>query len=195
MVSTTLTSCESEVVLGAFLRKMLKTRGPDRSLTSSPSVGSVVELSIGSGSATSGVLGRRILSGGFRNFADEGRGTLVVPMSLFGLDFEAILLVLDSNSLATGKTSKKGCWNAIFTHPFQLESEGMNWSTSSSSYGRIQDLLQDDDLTATHTPHLISIMQIFSADTRIATQESILLHNAEQQMQTGGAFLAGNCEI
>jgi hypothetical protein len=61
MASVVLTSCESEVVLCTFLRKMLKTRGLDRSSTSSFSIGSVTELSIGSGSATSCVL-RKVLS-------------------------------------------------------------------------------------------------------------------------------------
>jgi hypothetical protein len=55
--------------------------------------------------------------------------------------------------------------------------------------------LLQNDLTATHAPHLISILQVFSADTRITTQESVFLHNAEQQMHTGEAFLAGNGEI
>jgi len=47
--------------------------------------------------------------------------------------FEAILLVLDKSSRATGMTSKNGWCNAILTQPFHVGSEGMKFSTSSSN--------------------------------------------------------------
>jgi len=44
----------------------------------------------------------------------------------------AIHLVLEISSRATGSTGTRGWWNAILSHPFQLMSDGMNWSTNSS---------------------------------------------------------------
>lgn len=47
--------------------------------------------------------------------------------------FEAIRLVFEISSRATGITSKNGWCNAILTQPFHVGSEGMNCSTSSSN--------------------------------------------------------------
>jgi hypothetical protein len=43
------------------------------------------------------------------------------PTFLFAIHF-----VLDISSRATGRTGTRGWWNAIFSQPFQLMSEGMN---------------------------------------------------------------------